>query len=114
MRLPALAVAFFLISPRLPAADVTPGVTIAAFTFDIPAGWEQVPPSSPMRKAELKFTSPEGTASTVLSGRKESVNLRLRHLLRSPEKLRLRDLHRPFKPDRDQESCTLRQALGPD
>jgi hypothetical protein len=35
--------------------------TAGAFTFDVPAGWQSVPPASPMRKAELRVPGPDGT-----------------------------------------------------
>ena len=33
------------------------------FTFAVPAGWNSVTPSSPMRKAELRVPGPEGTGA---------------------------------------------------
>jgi hypothetical protein len=35
--------------------------TAGDFQFAVPAGWESVSPSSPMRKAELRVPGPEGT-----------------------------------------------------
>ena len=45
------------------AEDKPATFTAGDFKFAVPAGWNSVTPSSPMRKAELRVPGPEGTGA---------------------------------------------------
>jgi len=58
----ALRVGLLLaLSVCLAPAEETANFTAGDFKFAVPAGWNSVTPSSPMRKAEIYVPGPEGT-----------------------------------------------------
>jgi len=54
-----LAITACLAQAEQPASSFKAG----DFSFDVPAGWRPVEPSSPMRKAEIRVPGPEGTGA---------------------------------------------------
>ena len=51
----------FALSVCLAPAEEPANFTVGDFKFVVPAGWNSVTPSSPMRKAEIYVSGPEGT-----------------------------------------------------
>lgn len=54
MRTAFVAAAFFVVAATAGFAQ-TSEIKVGAFTFTAPEGWKQVPPPSPMRKAQLEI-----------------------------------------------------------
>lgn len=52
-------------SAPISGADAPPTFKVGEFTFTRPAGWDSVPTSSSMRKAQLKVTDKKGSAEVV-------------------------------------------------
>ena len=55
MRTASVAAAFVVLAATGVFAEATE-IKAGSFTFTVPEGWTQVPPSSPMRKAQLEIT----------------------------------------------------------
>lgn len=52
-----------MVAACLVQAEEPGGFTAGDYQFVLPAGWISAPPSSPMRKAELRVPGPEGTGA---------------------------------------------------
>ena len=63
MRARRVGILLLAMSALFVRAEDAASFTAGGFQFAVPAGWNAVTPSSPMRKAELRVPGPEGTGS---------------------------------------------------
>jgi hypothetical protein len=54
----ALFVVVLMLPNLAPRAEEPAGFQVGGFDFTVPAGWQQVTPSKPMRKAQLRVSAP--------------------------------------------------------
>jgi hypothetical protein len=54
-----LILGLWLLLVTISAGHAQAPVAVGTFTFKVPAGWEAVPPTSAMRKAELQIKNPD-------------------------------------------------------